>query len=145
MGMLVAGVSLTVAKPAMGGLGARGSKSPSSSAGSLLNMSGWRGRLGRLSSNGGSATLSAATAFIGTKGPVTGMIGAMWSLSGVVDEQEIDRKTSMSLKLTKPKVLKSKHRTAQIILMKTGKIFYFYMAILYISEILKPKRNIVRT
>jgi hypothetical protein len=145
MGMLVAGVSLTVAKPAMGGLGARGSKSPSSSAGSLLNMSGWRGRLGRLSSNGGSATLSAATAFIGTKGPVTGMIGAMWSLSGVVDEQEIDSKTSMSLKLTKPKVLKSKNRTAQIILMKTGKTFYFYMVILYISEILKPKRNIVRT
>jgi hypothetical protein len=85
--MVVAGVLLTVAKPAMGGLGARGSKSPSSSAGSLLNMSGWRGRLGRRSTNGGSATLSAATAFTETKGPVTGVIGAMWSLSGVVDAQ----------------------------------------------------------
>jgi hypothetical protein len=124
MGMLVAGVSLTVAKPAMGGLGARGSKSPSSSAGSLLNMSGWRGRLGRLSSNGGSATLSTATAFIGTKGPATGMIGAMWSLSGVVDAHEINSKTSVSVKLTNLIVLKSQNCTGYIIPTKTRKYFF---------------------
>jgi hypothetical protein len=124
MGMLAAGVSLTVAKPAMGGLGARGSKSPSSSAGSLLNMSGWRGRLGRLSSNGGSATLSAATAFTGTKGPVTGMIGAMWSLSGVVDAHEVNSKTSMSLKLTNLIVLKSQNCTGYIIPIKTSRRFF---------------------
>jgi hypothetical protein len=87
-------------------------------------MSGWRGRLGRLSSNGGSATLSAATAFTGTKGPVTGMIGAMWSLSGVVDAHEVNSKTSMSLKLTNLIVLKSQNCTGYIIPIKTSRRFF---------------------
>jgi hypothetical protein len=53
----------------------------------LVNISGWRGRLGWRLNKDGAAALCTATAFTGTNGPVTGIIGAIWSLSGVVEAQ----------------------------------------------------------